>query len=38
MKFGVFEHMDDNGGGNVAALDRDRVTLVEADERAGIYA
>jgi alkanesulfonate monooxygenase SsuD/methylene tetrahydromethanopterin reductase-like flavin-dependent oxidoreductase (luciferase family) len=37
MKFGVFDHMDGNGG-SIPALYRDRLTLVEAYERAGIYA
>jgi alkanesulfonate monooxygenase SsuD/methylene tetrahydromethanopterin reductase-like flavin-dependent oxidoreductase (luciferase family) len=37
MKFGIFDHMDDNGG-SVAQLYRDRLTLIEAYERAGIYA
>jgi alkanesulfonate monooxygenase SsuD/methylene tetrahydromethanopterin reductase-like flavin-dependent oxidoreductase (luciferase family) len=37
VKFGIFDHMDDNGG-TVSQLYKDRLTLVEAYERAGIYA
>ena len=37
MKFGIFDHLDDNETG-ISQLYRDRLTLVEAYERAGIYA
>jgi alkanesulfonate monooxygenase SsuD/methylene tetrahydromethanopterin reductase-like flavin-dependent oxidoreductase (luciferase family) len=36
MKFGVFDHMDD-AGVSLAQLYADRLTLVEAYDRAGIY-
>jgi alkanesulfonate monooxygenase SsuD/methylene tetrahydromethanopterin reductase-like flavin-dependent oxidoreductase (luciferase family) len=37
MKFGIFDHLDDNETG-ITQLYRDRLTLVEAYERAGMYA
>ena len=36
MKFGVFDHMDD-AGGPLGKLYADRLALVEAYDRAGIY-
>ena len=36
MKFGVFDHMDD-AGGPLAKLYADRLELIEAYDRSGIY-
>ena len=36
MKFGVFDHMDD-GGGPLGTLYADRLELIEAYDRSGIY-
>ena len=36
MKFGVFDHMDD-AGGPLAKLYSDRLELIEAYDRSGIY-
>ena len=37
MKFGIFDHLDDNGEA-IPQLYRDRLTLIEGYERAGMYA
>ena len=36
MKFGVFDHMDD-GGGPLGTLYAERLELIEAYDRSGIY-